>query len=125
MHRGGHVRPWGINGRVVAEVVKQYAVAAGLDPQEFSGHSLRAGFVTSAAESGAPDIPGQHVHAPMPGDLLDLEHRRADTQGRGFCRSVCSIRFAVAAVSVMPENNRRSSTAAVRAMLPAGGDRAR
>jgi integrase len=30
--------------------VKRYATAAGLDPQAFSGHSLRAGFVTTAAE---------------------------------------------------------------------------
>jgi integrase len=39
--------------RAVADVVKLYAELAGLDPTEFSGHSLRAGFVTSAAERGA------------------------------------------------------------------------
>ena len=33
--------------------MKRYAAMAGLDPAEFSGHSLRAGFVTSAAETGA------------------------------------------------------------------------
>jgi integrase len=53
IHRGGHVRAWGLRGADVAAVVKQYAVAAGLDPAEFSGHSLRAGFVASAAETGA------------------------------------------------------------------------
>ena len=37
----------------VSEVVKVYAAAAGFDPREFGGHSLRAGFVTSAAERGA------------------------------------------------------------------------
>ncbi len=37
----------------VADVVKHYAKAAGLDPADFGGHSLRAGFVTSAAEHGA------------------------------------------------------------------------
>jgi integrase len=37
----------------VAEVVKSYAEAAGLDRGAFSGHSLGAGFVTSAAERGA------------------------------------------------------------------------
>ena len=31
-------------------IVKRYAVAAGLDPEEFSGHSLCAGFVATAAE---------------------------------------------------------------------------
>ena len=30
--------------------MKRYATAAGLDPAQFSGHSLRAGFVTTAAE---------------------------------------------------------------------------
>ncbi len=37
----------------VSDVVKRYANAAGMDPAEFGGHSLRAGFVTSAAERGA------------------------------------------------------------------------
>jgi integrase len=37
----------------VADVVKWYAKLAGMDPAEFEGHSLRAGFVTSAAERGA------------------------------------------------------------------------
>ncbi len=45
---GGSLRPAG-----VADVVKHYAKAAGLEPAEFGGHSLRAGFVTSAAERGA------------------------------------------------------------------------
>jgi integrase len=37
----------------VGSVVKQYAARAGMDPRDFGGHSLRAGFVTSAAERGA------------------------------------------------------------------------
>ncbi len=37
----------------MAVVVKHYAKAAGLDQADFGGHSLRAGFVTSAAERGA------------------------------------------------------------------------
>jgi integrase len=42
-----------MSARAVADVVKAHAEAAGLDPAAFSGHSLRAGFVTSAAERGA------------------------------------------------------------------------
>ena len=38
---------------VVALVVKRYAARAGLQVDDFSGHSLRAGFVTSAADRGA------------------------------------------------------------------------
>ena len=42
-----------LSAQSVALIVKRYAEAAGLDPQEFAGHSLRAGFLTSAAEAGA------------------------------------------------------------------------
>jgi site-specific recombinase XerD len=51
--RGGRVKPKPLRGHVVALIVKRYALAAGLDPKEFSGLSLRAGFITSAAETGA------------------------------------------------------------------------
>ena len=34
--------------------MKRLARAAGLDPSRYSGHSLRAGFVTSAAAAGMP-----------------------------------------------------------------------
>lgn len=42
-----------ITDRSVADIIKSRAKAAGLDPDQFSGHSLRAGFLTSAASSGA------------------------------------------------------------------------
>jgi hypothetical protein len=38
---------------MVALIVKRRAEASGFDAKQFSGHSLRAGFVTSAAENGA------------------------------------------------------------------------
>ena len=47
------MRPWGLRGPDVALIVKARAAQAGLDPAEFSGHSLPAGFATSAAETGA------------------------------------------------------------------------
>jgi hypothetical protein len=50
--RGAHVKPGGPPGHDVARLVKHYARLAGLDPTGFSGHSLRAGFATSAAETG-------------------------------------------------------------------------
>ena len=54
IHQGGYVKPRErLRGHDVAIIVKTYAQKAGLNPEEFSGHSLRAGFVTSAAESGA------------------------------------------------------------------------
>ena len=39
----------------VSRIVKKRAQAAKLDPQRYSGHSLRAGFVTAASEGGAHD----------------------------------------------------------------------
>jgi len=42
-----------LSGRAVALVVKKHAEAAGLDAADFAAHSLRAGFVTSAAARGA------------------------------------------------------------------------
>lgn len=42
-----------LTAQSVALVIKHYAKLAGLDVSEFSGHSLRAGFVTSAAERSA------------------------------------------------------------------------
>jgi site-specific recombinase XerD len=39
--------------RNVAAIVKQGAARLGFDPSTFGGHSLRAGFVTSAVKRGA------------------------------------------------------------------------
>jgi site-specific recombinase XerD len=42
-----------LGAQSVAHIVKRRAAAAGLDPESFAGHSLRAGFVTSALSAGA------------------------------------------------------------------------
>jgi integrase len=41
--------------RAVARVVQRTAAAAGLDPSQYGGHSLRAGLATQAAISGVPE----------------------------------------------------------------------
>lgn len=51
--RGGRILPAALSTKSVAFIVKAYARAAGFAPEEFAGHSLRAGFLTSAAEAGA------------------------------------------------------------------------
>lgn len=53
MRRGGHVQGRPLHPTDVARLVKRYAAATGLDPAHYAGHSLRAGFVTSAAAHGA------------------------------------------------------------------------
>ena len=42
-----------LSDRSVARIIKAAAETMGLDPERFSGHSLRAGFITSGAEAGA------------------------------------------------------------------------
>ena len=44
-----------ISDKSVSLIIKKYALLAGLDPRKYSGHSLRSGFATSAAESGAEE----------------------------------------------------------------------
>jgi site-specific recombinase XerD len=76
--RHGHVQPRRLSDRAVALVVKrsveaarrvalqrgQWGFAEGLDPRRYAGHSLRAGFITSAAAVGVPthDIMRQSDH---------------------------------------------------------------
>jgi len=44
-----------MSDKSVALTVKKYTALAGLDPNKYSGHSLRSGFATSAAELGAEE----------------------------------------------------------------------
>ncbi|MFH2140169.1 MAG: site-specific integrase [Pseudomonadota bacterium] len=48
----GLIQECALSPDAVAHVVKQRALAAGLDPSNYSGHSLRSGLVTSAAQAG-------------------------------------------------------------------------
>jgi site-specific recombinase XerD len=49
MRKNDNVTEHGLTGQSVALIVKERAAAAGLDPDIFAGHSLRRGFLTSAA----------------------------------------------------------------------------
>jgi site-specific recombinase XerD len=51
--KGSRVGPAALSDKSVAKRVKHYAGKVGLDAADFAAHSLRAGFVTSAAEAGA------------------------------------------------------------------------
>ena len=44
-----------LTDQTVALLIKQYLKLAGIDDKNYSGHSLRSGFATSAAESGAEE----------------------------------------------------------------------
>jgi integrase len=49
----GRVTGEALSDKAVARLVKQAALGAGLDPERYSGHSLRAGLATAAGDAGA------------------------------------------------------------------------
>jgi site-specific recombinase XerD len=64
-----------LSADAVAGIVKDAAERAGLDPAKFAGHSLRSGFLTSAAKRGASVF-----------KMMDVSlHRSVDTL-RGYVR---------------------------------------
>ncbi len=52
LRKGGAISPDRLSGEAVSMLIKRHVLGIGLDPTKFSGHSLRAGFVTSAARAG-------------------------------------------------------------------------
>ena len=54
--RHGHVAPGRLTGDAVSVIVKERVAGAGFDPTGCSGHSLRAGFATSAARAGVSSL---------------------------------------------------------------------
>ena len=44
-----------ISDKTVALIIKKYALISGLDHSKYAGHSLRSGFATSTAETGADE----------------------------------------------------------------------
>jgi integrase len=52
---GGEVTGERISDHQLAKIIKRRARSAGLDPASFSGHSLRSGLATAAAEGGATE----------------------------------------------------------------------
>ena len=55
VNRHGHIAATRLSAHAVALALKRHAARAGLDPDEVSGHSLRAGLATSASAAGVPE----------------------------------------------------------------------
>jgi integrase len=73
--KGGTVRALRLTCRSVANIVKAAAERAGFDSASYSGHSLRSGFLTSAAGNGASIF-----------KMMDVSrHKSVDTL-RGYIR---------------------------------------
>ncbi len=75
--KGGRIQANRIDGRDVARLVQKVAERAGLDG-DFGGHSLRAGFVTAAAQKGASFAAIQAVSRHKTVEELSKYIRRAD-----------------------------------------------
>jgi site-specific recombinase XerD len=74
IRKGSHVGKR-LAAQSVAEMVKDYAERAGFDPVLFAGHSLRAGFLTSAAKRGASIF-----------KMMDQSRHRSVETLRGYVR---------------------------------------
>ena len=53
--KGSRLSEHRLTDQTVALLIKKYLELAGIDSKNYSGHSLRSGFATSAAESGAEE----------------------------------------------------------------------
>ena len=53
--KGSKLSETRLTDQTVALLIKEYLELAGIDSKNYSGHSLRSGFATSAAESGAEE----------------------------------------------------------------------
>jgi hypothetical protein len=93
--RGDRLRADGLSAQSVALIVKRYAEAAGLDAAKPSGHSLHAGFVTSAAENRASISRIMQVTPHRDQRTVETYVRRADRYsdhaGDGFCDATLTI----------------------------------
>lgn len=77
-----------MSDRAIARLVQHYAAAAGYDPAQFAGHSLRAGFLTEGASQGATIFKLQEVSRHKSVQVLSDYVRNAelfkDHAGRRF-----------------------------------------
>jgi site-specific recombinase XerD len=79
--KGGRVSATSLPAFSAAEIVKHYATRAGLDPRTFAGHSLRAGFLTSAADAGASVF-----------KMMDVSRHKSVNTLRGYVRNAESFK---------------------------------
>jgi site-specific recombinase XerD len=73
--KGGRLQEARLTDRSVSKIVKAHAARIGLDPAGFSGHSLRSGFLTSAAARGASIF-----------KMMDVSRHKSMDTLRGYVR---------------------------------------
>ena len=76
--RSGRISSERLTGGSVARIVKKRCATAGFDAEAYSGHSLRSGMITSAAERG---IPEWRIR-------MTSRHSEKGTELRGYIRPI-------------------------------------
>lgn len=84
--KGGQIQKQRLSAEAVAIIIKQSAASIGLTPENYSGHSLRTGFVTSAIRSGAPS----HLVRRQTGHASDATMARYIRLGNLFSENATS-----------------------------------
>jgi site-specific recombinase XerD len=79
--KGGRVKDTRLTAQSVALIVKAHAARLGFDPAAFAGHSLRAGFLTSAAAKSASIF-----------KMMDVSRHRSVDILRGYVRDANAFR---------------------------------
>ncbi len=77
--KGGAKVQGRLTTKSIASIIKKRFAAAGFDPTNFSGHSLRSGFVTSALYHGADILRSMAVTRHKDVSTLKMYDRRAKT----------------------------------------------
>ena len=78
VRKGGKVRDQRLSDKSVCDLTKAYAGKLGLDATLFGAHSLRAGFLTSAARRGTSVFKMRDVSRHKSMDVLQAYVRDAD-----------------------------------------------
>jgi hypothetical protein len=125
--KGGRLRVRRLSAKAVCEIVKADAGRIGLKPGEFGAHSLRAGFVTSAARRGATVFKMRDVSRHKSMDVLQAYVRDADLfrdhAGIGCEKVWPPIRFHVRVDHhIRPEHGHRHVMGGQRSVLRACGN---
>ncbi len=79
VNRHGQILPQRLTPQSIALVVKRVMQALRMDPDQFSGHSLRAGFVTDCIKSGVQSQVIRRVTGHRSESTLSEYFREADT----------------------------------------------
>src|SRR4029077_8120674 len=81
IRRGNHITDHRLGAQTICRIVKDHAAKLGLDPKQYGAHSMRAGFLTSAAAKGANLF-----------KMMDVSrHKSVDTL-KGYVRSADAFR---------------------------------